>query len=259
MNVNALTAGAESLLASLHTPAAPAHNAPNNAPDPGARGQPQAAPELADEAALTSGAATAVRVLRAQFEVNYQSLRAVAGEDGAQFESVQFSLRASYEFAQVSTGAPAAQAPEGDALLDRVLELFSPENTAQRILDFALARYAPEGEDSESARAAFAEWIGEAIQKGFDEALGMLGDLPDEVQEQVDRTHELVFDGLDDFVATGRSQADGDDAQSAVAGLQAWAFSVQLEYSSLRATYGPDGTLPESAPNEEAAAFQALA
>lgn len=82
---------------------------------------------------------------------------------------------------------------------------FSPENTANRIYNFATSFYetflAGTGkEDSEASRQEYKDIIGSAIDEGFGQALDILGDLPDEVSSQVQTTHDLIFEKLDKFV-----------------------------------------------------------
>ena len=82
---------------------------------------------------------------------------------------------------------------------------FSPENTANRIYNFATSFYetflAGTGkEDSEASRQEYKDIISSAIDEGFGQALDILGDLPDEVSSQVQTTHDLIFEKLDKFV-----------------------------------------------------------
>jgi len=93
-----------------------------------------------------------------------------------------------------------------DAVLDT-----SPEATANRIADFALGFFGQYAEnnglqDDEAGRAQYAEFIGNAISQGIDEARSILGSLQalnDEVTAGIDKTAELVQGRLGDFVANG--------------------------------------------------------
>jgi|GEM_PF-5025545 len=97
-------------------------------------------------------------------------------------------------------------------------EMYSPENTAGRILNFSLGNferssfYRADG-DTEGARTEFADYIGKAIQKGFDQALEILGPLPEQTNNEIDQTHTLVFDGLEDFKVNGLPK---DEAQQQI-------------------------------------------
>ena len=84
----------------------------------------------------------------AQFEINYQSVMAVAGENGMTMQSTSFSLSASFEFIGMSSGYGSDFNPfatddteEGQPtdMMSKLKDMFSPEKTAQRILDFALS------------------------------------------------------------------------------------------------------------------------
>ena len=144
--------------------------------------------------------------------------------------------------------------------MDRLAEFFSPEKTAQRILDFALARYAPEGEDTEEARRAFADTIGGAIQKGFDEAQSILGELEESIQQGIDRTHELVFDGLADFVASGLPEDHAERSEAIETYAQLFREEVHLEVTTERVqTYGGHGEIVAGSPAAADGSFEAQA
>ena len=77
-----------------------------------------------------------------------------------------------------------------------VPEYWNAENTSQRIVDFALSfRGAFKGTDEE-----YLAQIKEAVEKGFNEAKGILGDLPKAVSNLTDATHELTMKKLDDWL-----------------------------------------------------------
>ncbi len=107
--------------------------------------------------------------------------------------------------------------------IDRLAAEFTPEKTAGRIADFALSWYGQwlDGrEDSQETRAEFADYIGDAVQQGFDEAGAILGVLPENTQSEIDQTHELVFAALDSFVENGLHKGGQELAESQLAGLQ---------------------------------------
>lgn len=87
----------------------------------------------------------------------------------------------------------------------------SPEATANRIADFALNffdNYAENNglEDNEEGRSQFAEFIGDAINKGIEEARGILTSLNalnPEVESGVDQISDYIQGRLDDFVTNG--------------------------------------------------------
>lgn len=81
---------------------------------------------------------------------------------------------------------------------------FSPDNTAKRIVDFAsgflqthMNRH-PE-QSSEEATASFAELVRSAVADGFNEAMALLGALPESILEQIFETYDLVMQMLDEM------------------------------------------------------------
>lgn len=204
---------------------------------------------------LSPAANASYTMARAQFEVNFQSIRSISGPNSSAYEQINFSFSASFDFLQAASGQESIKTDEmnPEDLIEKMQELFSPENTAQRILDFALAQYAPQGEGGEADRQEFADFIGGAIQKGFDEAQSILGKLEDSIQEGIDKTHDLVFDGLDNFVKNGVSEDHAERSQSIREYAEQFNLSVQLEYSSVRAySYNSEGKI-EQTPEGDAA------
>jgi Domain of unknown function (DUF5610) len=153
---------------------------------------------------------------RAQFSASATfTLSKPGSEDSAQFGSVTITASQSIDIvversldklrAVVSDAREALGLPEG-ATLDT-----SPEATAGRIADFALGAFQAfqdnhpelEGQD---ARTAFADLIGNAIEKGISEArdiLTALSALTDETNSSIDTISQLIQDRLDNFVANG--------------------------------------------------------
>lgn len=168
-----------------------------------------------DQFGLSADARDKVLWARAQFELNYQVLRSVNSAQGFETTQETFSFRGSYEFLQRVSGGemtPVEEAAtEETAAEDQLTQLqnyFSPENTAQRILDvatsfFGISEIAKAEGDNEASRQKFADFIGGAINEGFRLARDILGDLPDEVSTGIEKTHSLVFTGLADFVKNG--------------------------------------------------------
>jgi len=83
----------------------------------------------------------------------------------------------------------------------------SPEATAKRIVDFStgfLAAFKSNNPDLEGTDQIdeFTALIKDAVEKGFQDAgeiLKGIGQISGEVQGGIDKTHELVMKGLDDF------------------------------------------------------------
>lgn len=86
-------------------------------------------------------------------------------------------------------------------------DYFSPENTANRIADFALSGFklfeggAASKENSADSRQRFADYILPAIDKGFADARKILGALPDQISADIDKTRSLIGNRFDDFLA----------------------------------------------------------
>jgi len=80
-------------------------------------------------------------------------------------------------------------------------DYFSPENTSQRIVDFASGLFAlyknrhPEMTPEEAAES-FGELARNAVDDGFREALALLGALPDSILDTVRETYNLVMQKL---------------------------------------------------------------
>ncbi|HNW35315.1 MAG TPA: DUF5610 domain-containing protein [Candidatus Ozemobacteraceae bacterium] len=178
---------------------------------------------------LSPDATRSLQYSKAQFEMNYQTMKSVNSANGIETSELTFSFSASFEFLQnISGGSPVAKGDPTETtnadgseqtesagsessgetdLLAKLKEFFSPEKTAQRILDFALhffpmSSYGKEG-NTEDTRQNFSDFIGKAIQTGFDQAFQILGNIPGEVKSTADKTHDLVFQGLDNFVKNG--------------------------------------------------------
>ncbi len=187
---------------------------------------------------------------RAQFEVNFQSLRSIRTEEGEITREVSFSLRGSVE---LLSDDPEEQA-ELEALdpIERLREFFSPERTAERIAKFAVVGY--EGADTEEGRRAYAEEIGEAIARGIQEARDLLGELPDETAAEIDETESLVEQRLEDFVKLGGPALEG-SAKDRVLAYRA-SLSLQIERSTTVTLYNATGA--ERTP-PQVASFAAVA
>lgn len=70
-------------------------------------------------------------------------------------------------------------------------DLFSPENTANRILDFARSLW-----DGSEERL---ELLAGAIEQGVKEARGILGSIPGWLDKLIGQTEELLHGGLEDM------------------------------------------------------------
>ncbi len=72
-------------------------------------------------------------------------------------------------------------------------EYWNAENTSQRIVDFATSFYGV----AESTGIEYYEMMRGAIEEGFNQAMGMLGERPDAVSNLSNATFELALEKLE--------------------------------------------------------------
>ncbi|MBZ0257607.1 DUF5610 domain-containing protein [bacterium] len=96
--------------------------------------------------------------------------------------------------------------PPDNASASDLLDFFSPENTSDRIVAFATSffgNYAANhsNEDAQAQLDGFTTLISDAIEQGFGQAQGILGDLSgnEEISQNIDRTFSLVKEKIDSF------------------------------------------------------------
>lgn len=97
----------------------------------------------------------------------------------------------------------------------------SPEATAERIVTFSTQFFSSYQEqnpelDPEQALTKFIEVIGGGIEQGFSEArdvLGGLNVLEGDIATNIDKTYELVLQGLQDFVDLNTAQEEPNTAE----------------------------------------------
>ena len=147
------------------------------------------------------------------FDINLRVSRHIANATQSQTESV--GLHMQLKLFEVYEQPQDADVVKEDAVameerlrpLAQLQEYFSPENTAGRILDFALSRYGYghfAGPDSSENRAQFRDFIFPAIEKGFQEATDSFrGTLPEEIMDQVHETLSKIKVGFENFIAAG--------------------------------------------------------
>ncbi len=165
--------------------------------------------EAGDTAQVSPRVQVRLLEIRALYEATFQTSQAAGEAMGADDQSrPDFNAQlADILAAHVEALTPAE---DGQAPLDKLAASFTPEATAGRIFDFAASWYGQwlkGGEDTEENRRAFADYIGAAIDKGFRQAQGILGELPDAVQDGVDRTHSLVWAKINDFIQNGLTRS----------------------------------------------------
>ena len=136
--------------------------------------------------------------------------------------------------AEQTKGIPEFKGMKPEDFLGSVKDYFGPEATSGRIVDFAamffpLSSEFKDGGDTEEARQKFSDRMGKAIQKGFDQAIGQLGSMPKDVMDGINKTHELTFKGLEDFVKNGMNKEK--EEKGVYDSLEAFAFSFEMSYS----------------------------
>ncbi|MCF6299261.1 MAG: DUF5610 domain-containing protein [Thiomicrorhabdus sp.] len=105
--------------------------------------------------------------------------------------------------------AEGATAPISEETLQQQggMEYWTPENTAQRIVDgstafFAAFQSANPDLEGEALMDRFIEVVGGGVTQGFEEAKGLLGDmkvLEGSIADNIDKTYTLVQEGFQNF------------------------------------------------------------
>lgn len=207
--------------------------------------------------------------ISAQYELNYSAVEMIANDAGGfdvKETNFSFKLDLNYVKAAAGKGKNASLAdlfgtektnPSPTDFIDKMKDYFSPENTADRIVDFATsffpnsAQFKSKG-NTEEARGEFADIMRKAVQKGFDQAMGKLGKVPQNVQDGIDKTHDLTFKGIDDFVKHGMNRGKDGKGDEFFDILKAFSMSMETTYSQKTYTYTPGATNTSSstaAPN----------
>jgi len=68
---------------------------------------------------------------------------------------------------------------------------------------YGISEIAKNEGNNEASRQKFSDFIGGAINEGFKQARGILGEMPENVAAGIDKTHKIIFSGLADFVKNG--------------------------------------------------------
>lgn len=186
-------------------------------------------------------------MISAQFEFSYSSMEMIANEAGGyDVKETAFNFKLDFNYVKAASGKgknaslsdifglDPNKKVTADDLMAKIKDYFSPKNTAGRIVDFATSffpnsKYFKEGGDTEEARSKFADLMRDAVQKGFDQAMGTLGKVPKAVQDGIDETHRLTFEGIDDFVKNGLKKDKVDNGTYAA--LEAFTMSKSYSYS----------------------------
>ncbi|MDR2390875.1 MAG: DUF5610 domain-containing protein [Planctomycetota bacterium] len=228
--------------------------------------------------------------ISAQYELNFSSMQYVSDAAGAfSYKETSISMKLDLSYIKASAGKSgggqaiadligqagdfpsllqtlsnaasgtatgAGTQPTANDFITQMQDYFSPEKTAERIVDFATAFF-PNSQafkskgDTEEGRGEFAEMMRAAIQKGFDQAMGVLGKVPAKVQEDIDKTHELTFNGIDDFVKNGLNRQKQNEGL--YSSLEQWNLSFSLNYGERTVRIGskPGNALAPSSQGQE--------
>ncbi|OHB77730.1 MAG: hypothetical protein A2Z34_03140 [Planctomycetes bacterium RBG_16_59_8] len=123
------------------------------------------------------------------------------------YEQFSFTSRQEPTPAPTEEGEPAEgggeEKVETNPFLQKLLEYFNPEKTAQRIAGFVMGGFGKTsfGEsDAPDSRRQFVDFITPFIRSGVDSALAAFGDaLPDEIRQNAEETYTRVEELLGTF------------------------------------------------------------
>ena len=126
--------------------------------------------------------------------------------EGRSYEKVVFKMEYAFEatYSRNYTSNVKNAVGISQTKLDELKEYFSPENTSERIVDFAtsffgmyLENHADDGTTVQEQLNDFMELVKGAIDKGFDRAREILGNMPKPVEDTMNETYDLVQLKLD--------------------------------------------------------------
>ncbi len=191
--------------------------------------------------------------ISAQYELNFRSVQMIANEAGGyDVEEVSYNFKLDLNYVKAASGSDKNSSlsdlfgsgktnPSPTDFLSSMKDYFSPEKTSERIVDFSTAFFPiskqfKEMGDTEESRFAFAEIMKKAVQKGFDQAMGTLGKVTGPVKDGIDKTHELTFKGIDDFIKNGMDWKNGgnktnSDKNDIYSSLQEFSLSMNQSYT----------------------------
>lgn len=141
-------------------------------------------------------------------------------EGGKRMLSTSESMKILYKSTTVkmedAAGTEGAEETGTDASL---ADYFSPENTAQRIVDFARSFFPAYGDnhadehDPTKLQDDFTKMMRDAIEQGFKEARAILGDFyeqdtPGFITDTIDQTYDLVQQKLDALFGDDKAESE---------------------------------------------------
>lgn len=157
--------------------------------------------------------------VKRSFEAGYQHTGANGAKTSAYMKtSEEVSFRAEFRLEQARRLAGAHEAAGG-------ADYFSPEATAQRIVDFAMSffpAYSRDNQDMsfEERVDSFKKMVEGAIDEGFKEAMSILGSMPESVTAEISKTRDLIQEKLDSFFE--HLKGDGAEEGEKAAGNGSW-------------------------------------
>ncbi|MCO4783703.1 MAG: DUF5610 domain-containing protein [Candidatus Cloacimonetes bacterium] len=159
------------------------------------------------------------------FSMNYtKAMQVIEGEskqESLKSMSLDFSISVDYSgrlSASPLSQEEAAQQTEDD-------DPFSPENTANRIVDFIKQAFSftkAFGEnplESSDDILNFRTAQEDAVKQGFGQARNLLGDVDEDIDGGINSTYDLVFKGLEDFF-NGINGEDSEEETDEVASTE---------------------------------------
>lgn len=146
---------------------------------------------------------------------------------GGQIDSDYVQQVLQTELGESLANALSAAGIEGQALedvLSGAIDL-SPEATAGRIVDFATSFFGSfqnnhADDDGTTQIDGYSQLIKDAVEEGFTQSRDLLegiGKISGQVSDDINRTYELVMQGLDDFASTQRASLTPEPAPEDVA------------------------------------------
>lgn len=149
-----------------------------------------------------------------KLQLRYRAISAYQNAEGAE--------RGPAEAAETPDAESAKGKPQDD-LIARLMEYFSPENTSDRIYQFAMQGYGRgsfTGPDDAAQRERFGSFILPHIEEGFARARAILGELPDDIAKIVDRTLDLVRGKFLEFAKSTESAEGREVAETTAEGVE---------------------------------------
>lgn len=181
-------------------------------------------------------------VMSNQYQLNV-NLVVNIGASGGQNVPQNFMSDAAYLSAN-GNASPLAGATDRNSFFQGVQNFLSPQNVADRTVDFAASLYSGGNNpavDSLDSRQSYADGVRSMVDRSFNQTTNRAGNINQDAWSNLNQTRSLIDAGLNDFVQNGL-----DANKNAPGGL----YDQLRDYAaSGRTAYGPaaTGVNPESA------------